>query len=211
MIGGGGRVQGGPGAGKMDGGCPQGDQVSGWLSPTPGDCLDGPPGEEGALGARAFSRALQACGVELPRSGSPLPSSRPPWRPVRRAAGGPEQEGINLEAQPLEKGLMGPPGLPHLRFSVSGKYTARLESSAVRPLSLLPWADSWPGYRVPKDQCPGSASPDSDSSWLLEMARGRHYSLLNSLAGGALLRQALSLPKGWPHGLKCPFYSFSLI
>lgn len=85
---------------------------------------------------------------------------------------------------------MGPPGLLGLRFSVSGKYMARLESSAIGPLSLFPWADSRPGHQVPKDQCPRSASPDSDSSWLLKMARGWLYSLLNSLAGGVLLRQA---------------------
>lgn len=98
--------------------------------------------------------------------------------------------GVNLEAQPSEKGPVGPPGLLGLRFSVSGKCMARLESSAIGLLSLFPWADSRPGHQVPKDQCPRSASPDSDSSWLLKMARGWLYSLLNSLAGGVLLRQA---------------------
>ena len=52
------RVQGGPGAGRMDGGCPQRGQVSGWLSPAPGDCppfagpflLVGHQEEKGRLG-----------------------------------------------------------------------------------------------------------------------------------------------------------------
>lgn len=81
--------------------CPRG--LSTLCRPLP---IGGPPGGEGTLGARASSRAHQACAVVLPRPAAPSPLGH--LGPVKRAAGGPEGGGINREAQPLKKGHMDP-------------------------------------------------------------------------------------------------------
>lgn len=64
------RVQGGPGAGKMDGGCPQRGQVSCWLSPTPRGCspsagpflLVGYQEEKGHLGQGHLAESFKHLG-----------------------------------------------------------------------------------------------------------------------------------------------------